>query len=122
MKRTQAMRRKLRSRAGESLTEVLAALLVSALALTMLAAMISSSGKMIQKSEDKMEDYIAADRALVQKEGGTSDTVTASFSVDGNPMKLSDENEESFFKVTCFQNTEFGGDGIISYKVTENAG
>jgi hypothetical protein len=43
---------KLHSQSGESLAEVLVSVLIAALGLLLLASMISSSGKIIRKSED----------------------------------------------------------------------
>ena len=63
--------RKLKSRAGESLGEVLIALLIAALALTMLAAVISSSSKIITQSKKKMADYNTANEVLAAQETET---------------------------------------------------
>ena len=49
--------KKLKSRAGESIAEVLIALLVSSIGLVMLASMISTSGSIIKKSRDALEHY-----------------------------------------------------------------
>ena len=51
------LRLKLKRSRGEALAETLAALLIAALALTMLAAVISSTGKILQKSQGKLEAY-----------------------------------------------------------------
>ena len=55
---------KLRKRGGESITEVLVAVLISAVALTMLASMIAASTTMIQRSRSQMEKYYEGNRAL----------------------------------------------------------
>ena len=52
-----AIRAKLKNRAGETLSEVLIALLIAALALTILANMISASSKMILDSRRRLENY-----------------------------------------------------------------
>ena len=51
------LRLKLKSSRGETLVETLAALLIAALALTMLASVIGSTGKILQKSQGKLEAY-----------------------------------------------------------------
>lgn len=51
---------KLKSRAGETLSEVLIALLIAALALTILANMISASSKMVLDSRSSLEKYYQA--------------------------------------------------------------
>lgn len=49
--------RKLRSRAGESIGETLVALLISALALLMLAGAISSAGRIVTRNKESMDTY-----------------------------------------------------------------
>ena len=61
------VRKRLVSRAGESLAEVLVALMISALGLMMLAGMISSSSSLVMKSKDTMRDYIAAEADMIKK-------------------------------------------------------
>ena len=51
------MLKKLRSTAGESIGETLIALLISALALVMLAGAVSSASNIITRSNDAMNDY-----------------------------------------------------------------
>ena len=61
---------KLKSGGGEALAETLAALLIAALALTMLAAAISSTGKILQNSQRKLEVYYREnDKLSAQEEG-----------------------------------------------------
>ena len=49
--------KKLKSRTGETIAEVLIALLISAIGLVMLASMISTSGSVIKSSRDTLEHY-----------------------------------------------------------------
>lgn len=56
--------KKLCSQAGESIAETLVAVLVIAVALTMLASMISATVSMVKTSEAKMDDYYKANAAL----------------------------------------------------------
>lgn len=48
---------KIRSRAGESIGETLIALLISALALMMLAGAISSAARIVMRNKSAMEEY-----------------------------------------------------------------
>ena len=48
--------KKVKSRAGETIAEVLVALLISSVALVMLAGMIASTTSMVTQSKSKMED------------------------------------------------------------------
>ena len=69
----QDMKAKLRGRAGESIAEVLVALLISAVALVMLASMISASTNMIQRSREQLAEYYAQNNVLTtQPTDGTA--------------------------------------------------
>jgi Tfp pilus assembly protein PilV len=58
------MMRKLNSSAGESIAEVLAAMLVIALGIVMLVSMVTSSSNMIRKSENSYAEYMDQYNAL----------------------------------------------------------
>ena len=55
---------KMKYQAGETIAEVLVALLISSLALVMLASMISSTQSMVAKSEQKMNAYYDVNNKL----------------------------------------------------------
>lgn len=63
------MKARLRDDRGESLAEVLIALLVSSLALVMLALMVQSTNAMVQMSKDSMHRYMKANNGVVEKTG-----------------------------------------------------
>ena len=69
------IRNKTRSRSGETLAEVLVALLVATLALMILAGMISSTTSIVKASESKMDDYYA-ENAKLENISGTETPVT----------------------------------------------
>ena len=54
-------------RRGETIGEVLISLLISTLAIMMLAAMIVSSGKIIKQSREAVQTYYDANNVLEQK-------------------------------------------------------
>ncbi len=68
--------KKIRSERGESLAEVLVAILFSALALVLLASMITTSTRIISASRDRMNSYYAQNAALSGQSVGLDDTVT----------------------------------------------
>ena len=70
------VKQKLKSDAGESLGEVLIALLIAALALTMLASVISTSARMISQSKEKLEKYYAANEELNTRTRDSSKNLT----------------------------------------------
>ena len=55
---------KMSSERGDSIAEVLIALLISSLALVMLASMITSAANMIMKSKDTMTSYYSESTSL----------------------------------------------------------
>lgn len=67
---------KLRSRAGESLVETLVALLVSALALTMLAGAVTTATRIIEASDKKMNEYYANNNLLAQRAAPPAGSLT----------------------------------------------
>lgn len=54
------MKKKLRSRAGETISEVLVALLIASISLVMLAGMITASAHAIERSRKMLETYYEA--------------------------------------------------------------
>ena len=74
----QAASRKVKSSRGESIAEVLVAMLISVVALTILAVMITSTGNILKRSQAQMNLYNEAAETLVQRTSpsGTGGTVT----------------------------------------------
>ena len=56
--------KKIKSQAGETIAEVLVALLISSVALVMLAGMIASTTNLVTRSKSNMEAYYAANEKL----------------------------------------------------------
>lgn len=101
-----SIRRKLRSNRGETIGETLVALLISALALVMLAGAISSTANMINTSDKKMGVYYSKDAALVEHSGTSTLTVT----LTGTGV-----SEERSVKYDL--NDAFNTKPVVSYKV-----
>lgn len=59
--------KKLRSKAGETIAETLIALLISALALMMLAGAIAAANRIITRSDEVMHNYYEANDVMIQK-------------------------------------------------------
>lgn len=66
--------KKLCSPAGESIGETLIALLISALALLMLAGAVSSAGKIVTRNKSAMETYYSTGQGQIKS---TWDTLAA---------------------------------------------
>ena len=77
---------KLRNRAGETIAETLVSVLIAAVALMMLAQMISATISMVKTSEEKVDAYYRANEALttltaVQGANVSSSAGSVSFTV-----------------------------------------
>ena len=105
---------KLNSCRGESIGEVLVALLISALALVMLAGMISASSRMITKSKTELKEYYDANAALnSESSSGIDGAVSLKTSGGTNTsVKLVPGAEQ--ISVQYFVNSKDGR--VVSYK------
>lgn len=113
------IKRKLGGRAGESLAEVLVALLVSTIGILLLASMIQSANMMIVSSRSHYRDYIEAENALEsQSGGGREDHIN--ILLDGSAIRLTDESQYNV-GVICYSNAANGGKTIVSYRVSGDA-
>ncbi len=97
--------KKLKSRGGESLTEVLVSVLISAVALTMLASMISASTGMVKQSREKLDDYYTNNNGLVTHTG----TSVSGFAEFGT------ESGKVYDQVSYLENDESIGHAVIAY-------
>ena len=105
------IRKKLKSRSGESIGETLVALLISALALVMLAAAISAASGIVIRSRTKLDDYYKANETIViqMTAGGTSGSIT----IKDESGSIADQSKD----VTYYKNDEFGKKTVIAYKL-----
>lgn len=71
------IQKKLRSRRGESIAEVLLAVMVGALAIALFTVMLSSSAKIIMKNRTAMQEYVAGSNALVRNQASAQYDVSA---------------------------------------------
>lgn len=103
--------KRLHSRKGESIAETLIALLISSLALVMLAGAISTAGNLIRISETTMENYYSGLNAL-----GSPNT-------SGLSIEMNDKdghvylNTEGTASVEYAVNTGFPNRPVIAYCV-----
>ena len=101
--------KKLCSNTGETIGETLVALLISSLALLMLAGAITAATRVVDRSKTAIADYYVADNVL------------ASFPTDPTPETISitigdDDISQPFDGVNYYQNNKLGGIDVISYK------
>lgn len=62
---------KLRSRTGETITETLVSVLISALALVMLAGAITAASNIIKRSRNALSNYYAANEVMAEMPDST---------------------------------------------------
>ena len=97
--------KKFHSKAGESIAETLVALLISALALTMLAGAISAASNMIKISRDKLATYYDQSENMATFKDADTVTITVS---------LNDVSQDASIKYVT--NTAFNKTPVVAYK------
>lgn len=91
---------------GESIGEVLVALLISSFGLVLLASMISSASKMVTNSKSKVEQYIKEENVIVkQDESKNHGDGTVTIKINGNSVQLTDSSPTTY-PVYIFTNSE----------------
>lgn len=110
--------RKLRSRLtgnqGETLAEVLFALLIAALALTMLASVISSASDIIQRSKRTTDAYYNAN-TLLDEESVTPKAGTLTVTKSGETEVIKLKRNTASVAVNYYVNDKLPGRDVISY-------
>lgn len=82
------MIRKLKSRNGESIAEVLVATLIAALATVMFASMVTASENMVRKSDKAYNDYVKDRRTIADNYGKQSQSVPAFVTITSQDSSL----------------------------------
>ena len=108
--------RKLKSRAGESIGETLVALLISALALVMLAGAISATGRMITASDKQLGKYYDGDKRLVTLTASESDGTLNSLTIKGEGTAAVQEVHNN---VPYSINNAFTSKPVVAYKLND---
>ena len=99
---------RLRSQAGESITEVLVAVLIAALSLTMLALMISSTVSMVNTGKTKMNEYYTGSEVLeIQPAAGSSVTVTIKSPDDADSKVTETVSDVKLYENDVLSNTVY---------------
>ena len=102
--------KKLKGNAGETIAEVLIALLIAALALTMLASVITTTVKMVNENKRKMNDYYMANEWITMHrplngDYGKTWTVTVE---DASNATVNLTNSDSMIEVHYYVNSVVG--------------
>ena len=111
---TEKLKIKLNSKSGESITEVLVALLISSLGLLLLAGMITSTNRIVSRSKEATKQYVQQTNALVEQSGTGSGSGSVTFS-GGGLTKLTYNSGDSI-SVTYYTNDQSGSNAVTAYK------
>ena len=106
------LRKKLKSRSGESIGETLVALLIAAVALVMLAGAISASSDVIATSRKKLEKYYEGEEKLANHSDHGS----------GASINITDDSGAinfNSYSIVYYQNKEFQRTPVVEYKMSE---
>lgn len=106
--------RMLTSNAGESIGETLIALLISALALVMLAGAISSTARMITASDKQMGKYYNGDDNLVKQTTQGGNPLTVTITGENGTVKTIESHTS---KIRWYKNDAFANKPVVAYKL-----
>ena len=114
--RVEALRSKLSNERGDTIVEVLVALTIGALALTILAMAISVTSSLAGRSQKAMEDEYALETsmAMAQETAGCSGNASISLS-DGTEVSLLGEGEHVDLSY-CIPEGQSSGTPVVSYR------
>ena len=107
--------KKLRSRAGETISETLVSLLVASLALVMLAGAIAAATRVIVKSKNKLDSYYGESNTVAEQ---NSDDAKEGLTIQvewGGGMK-----EQLTYNAYYYENDEFTSTPVISYQIKKD--
>ena len=126
------IRKKLRGQAGETIAETLVALLISVLALTMLAGAVSTASRIITQSEERMKDYYSATDDMVNRLNGATAETSEHVSKSNKTVSIKAGDTEAVYlpwkdadgkldlqstpSITCYTNNVFAGKPIVAYR------
>ena len=105
------------SHAGESIAETLIALLVSSLALVMLAGAISSGASAVQKGRDTLKHYYDNTEYIVNHDGEHDEEKTGNGT---DTIKIKETSGDTISEISepisYYYNKTFGKNPVIIYK------
>ena len=112
------MIRKLKNNKGESIAEILLAILVSVMGITLLAIMIQTSSKLILSSSERIKAYSEDERKIVSR-ANSDDVADANLWVDEEtPKPVAIYKGCGQLKAKIYE-IEFGNLKIITFEKTE---
>ena len=116
-RRDGGIKKKIKSRSGETIAEVLIAFLISVLGLTMLAGMIVSSTRIIDNGRKAMEQYY--DGEVESTGDGTVKLVKTAPGTPDENIRLTDDWTEDGEEVSYEVRSSVGNNKLYSYETNE---
>ncbi|MBE6039757.1 MAG: hypothetical protein E7219_02210 [Clostridiales bacterium] len=118
---TAKVNNKLSSNAGESIAETLVALLISALALVMLAGSIYAASNMVTRSREQLKKYYRANEIMVTSGSADSldyvDKATKNVTIEGASLDTPDM--PGHYSVEMYTNSAFPKKAVSAYRLNE---
>lgn len=108
---------KTKNHSGETIAETLVALLISSIALMMLASMINSTVNLVTKSEAKMGGYYTQN-AILENSEASRDTFTISI----KPGTVSDSKLDMSVKDVHYQINDTFSKTVVAYSYVSQGG
>lgn len=111
----------LSSKKGESLTELLAALLVASLGLTMFASALTASKHMMELGQKKMDAYYRGRNTLEEEKNSSSQTLSITEAGNNTPLNIGNSENgtrSGSYNVNVYQGNS-GSTQIWRYKWSE---
>lgn len=116
---------KLSGRAGESLGETLFALLISALALMMLAGAVSAGMRMVTSSKKAVDDYYQVNNAIVARSSASLSNLRENLGSYSGAMTIVISNPSTSTTVTStsvsyWKNEQMGATPVVTYTMPKS--
>ena len=112
--------KKLINNSGESIAEVLIALLVSSLALVILASMISSTQSIVSTSKEATKNYILEENRLIERGepdiSGSMEIKIRNNAGSWTAVKITDGHSTASIPVDYYINDENSNRQVAAYK------
>lgn len=113
------LKSRLKGQQGESIAEVLIAVLVSAVGLTLLALMISTTARTVTYSKTTIKTYVSESNRLAEKGEGATVGGTVSVKSDfghGDEVVMLTDSSPGEIAVVYYVNSSLSNVSVTSYK------
>jgi competence protein ComGC len=106
---------RLKDKKGETLMELLFAMLISSLGMIILAGMIVASTNIIKRGNEVLKSYVTEENKIVAQDT-VKETGRATFKIGGTARNLTDYDNSKQVSVSYYENDKIGGKQVGTYK------